>query len=282
VQGEAATALSRKKRNLLIGLLALAAASAIFIGRTSTKTLGAKATRPADTMRAFPRIILWAWERPESLAFINPRDAGIAFLARTIYLSGEKVIIRPRFQPLSFPEGASLIAVVRIESDHHLRPALAPGQRAQVVSSIAELAHSKPFAAIQIDFDALESEREFYRALLNDLRNNMPDSMKLSITALASWCIGDNWLDDLPVDEAVPMLFRMGADARSVSEFLKSNREFNAKPARHSLGISTDEPLDGLRPGRRVYVFNPHSWTKEEVTKTIEEVKQWQSTEQPD
>jgi Protein of unknown function (DUF3142) len=278
--GETDTVLSNRKRNLLIGLLVVAAVSAVIADRFGAKTLGAKGSPPADRMAGLPRIILWAWERPESLAFVNPQEVGVAFLAKTIYLTGERVLTRPRLQPVSFPEGASLIAVVRIESDPANAPALTPDQREQTVAAIAELARNKSFAAVQIDYDARQSEREFYRNLLNDLRSRLPDSTKLSITALASWCIGDNWLDDLPIDEAVPMLFRMGADSHTVSEFLRSGRDFSAEPSRHSLGISTDEPLANLPPGRRVYVFNPHSWTKEEVTKTVEEVKQWQSRKQ--
>lgn len=65
----------------------------------------------------FPKIILWAWERPEELRFIDPREVGVAFLARTIFLKGETIIVRPRLQPLSVPDQTALMAVVRIESD---------------------------------------------------------------------------------------------------------------------------------------------------------------------
>src|SRR5262245_16726699 len=48
-----------------------------------------------DPMSAFPATVLWAWERPESLGFIDARGVGVAFLARTLYLSGPEVIVRP-------------------------------------------------------------------------------------------------------------------------------------------------------------------------------------------
>ena len=63
---------------------------------------------------------------------------------------------------------------------------------------------------VQIDFDATLSERDAYRALIHDVRKRLGPATPLSITALASWCIGDDWLNGLPVDEAIPMLFRMG------------------------------------------------------------------------
>jgi len=51
----------------------------------------------SDRLENFPKTILWAWERPENLTFINPADVGVAFLARTIYLRGSEIIVRPRF-----------------------------------------------------------------------------------------------------------------------------------------------------------------------------------------
>src|SRR5687767_16011817 len=69
-----------------------------------------------------PAVILWAWERPEDLTFIDPQKTGVAFLAKTITLRGDKVLVRPRLQPLTLPEGAKTIAVVRIETDRSDSP----------------------------------------------------------------------------------------------------------------------------------------------------------------
>jgi hypothetical protein len=144
------------------------------------------------------------------------------------------------------------------------------------VAAIAKLTRNQRIAAVQIDFDALMSERAFYRDLLVDLRQAIPANVRLSITALASWCLGDNWLAGLPVDEAVPMLFRMGVDRRNASARLESGDDFSAAVARHSIGISTDEQVAPLPAGRRVYVFNPRSWTEADARKIVEEVQQWQ------
>ena len=62
------------------------------------------------------KVILWAWERPEDLTFINPEKVSVAFLAKTIYLRGDKVIVKPRLQPLKLAPGTKLTAVVRIET----------------------------------------------------------------------------------------------------------------------------------------------------------------------
>lgn len=216
-------------------------------------------------------MILWAWERREDLSFIDPREAGIAYLARTLYLEGDGVLIRPRLQPLMVPQGAVVIPVVRIETDPSAAPTLSARQRAEAVSAIAELAQSSP-VAIQIDFDARRSERGFYRALLTDLRTRLPRSIGLSITALASWCIYDDWIEDLPVDEAVPMLFRMGADSEQVATYLRRGGAFAPAISRGSIGVAIDEPIATAPAGRRVYVFSPHAWTRAQVARAIAEV----------
>lgn len=228
-----------------------------------------------DRMNDLPRVILWAWERPEDLRFINPQEIGVAFLAETITLRGDRTIIRPRLQPLALAPDTRRIAVARIETDKRARPLFSDEQRSRTVTELIRLAHGENVAAVQIDFDALTSERAFYRALLVDLRKQLPATTRLSITALASWCLGDNWIADLPIDEAVPMLFRMGADHENIQMRLKAGDDFSSLIARHSVGISTDEPLVAGFTSRRVYIFNPHPWSAESVEQITREVQQW-------
>jgi hypothetical protein len=120
---------------------------------------------------------------------------------------------------------------------------------------------------IQIDFDAAVSEREFYRSLLMDLRQTLPDDLPLSMTALASFCVGDRWLSDLPVDEAVPMIFRMGTDDRPIRNLLGGGSDFKEPLCRKSYGLALDEPLRmKFDDGRRFYVFNVRPWTAQDLT----------------
>ena len=88
----------------------------------------------------------------------------------------------------------------------------------------------------------------------------MAPGTPISITALASWCVGDDWLGDLPIDEAVPMLFRMGPVNQPYLHLAQSRGD--ARPeCRGALGVSIDEPrsVDAVR--RRIYIFNPRPWT---------------------
>ena len=219
--------------------------------------------RPADPLPGFPRVFLWAWERSENLEFLDPHAAGIAFLARTVWLGGAAVSVRPRLDPLRYPPGAVLMAVVRVEPrDSALPPA------EEVSAAIAEAAQIPGVRALQVDFDATLSQRSFYRDVLVRLRRRLPPSTPLSITALTSWCESDDWIAGLPVAEAVPMLFRMGPGERPA-------RTFRPPLCRSSAGVSLDEPLRQPPSAPRLYIFNPRPWTESTYRAALREVRQW-------
>lgn len=257
-----------------------------------------------------PAVIFWAWERPEDLRFLPPHQAGVAFLAKTIYLQppptdsaglSPSFSVRPRFQPLRIAVGTPLVAVIRMETPppprlsslQQNRSSLnvftySNAQRTLLASEIASTKSIPGVSAIQIDFDAPSSAHTFYAALLQDVRRKLPASLPLSITALASWCIGDPWLSQLPpgtVDEAIPMLFRMGTDAANVAKFLHANDDFPVAVCQSSLGLSTDETLShDLLTGtlssttfdpraKRVYIFAPRAWTQTAAHKTLQELQ---------
>jgi hypothetical protein len=223
--------------------------------------------RPADPLPGFPHVFLWAWERPENLEFLDPHATGVAFLARTVCLRGGNVSVRPRLQPLRYPPGAVLMAVVRVEpqtsdTDSNLPPA------ERVSAAIAEAAAIPGVRALQVDFDATLSQRAYYRELLADLRRRVPRSMPLSMTALTSWCESDGWIAGLPVVEAVPMLFRMGPGERPA-------RSFRPALCQSSAGVSVDEPLREPPSAARLYIFNPRPWTESTYRAALREVRKW-------
>src|SRR4051794_26042692 len=79
----------------------------------------------------FPHTILWAWERPEDLEFLDSQKFAIAFLAQTLVLKGGDVTFNPRRQPLNVLPEMKMIAVTRIESQKATGTptALSPTQR---------------------------------------------------------------------------------------------------------------------------------------------------------
>ena len=207
-------------------------------------------------MSALPRVTLWAWERREDLRTIDTRRFAVAWLDQTLTI-GLTVHAQPRRNILVFPSSASRIAVVRIEAPS--TAVLNNENRNDAIQAILVSARQPGIAALQIDFDATRSQRLFYRDLLIDLRRQMPANLPLSITALASWCSWDSWIHDLPIDEAVPMMFRMEPDHRrappSVDDF-----KIRETLCRTSIGVSTDEPWPSHLAGKRIYVFPDHGW----------------------
>lgn len=265
--------LSSKAIGAFIGVTMLLVSLAFGFTKTRSLINRRKAMTTPARLNQFPRVVLWVWERPVDLRFINPNETGVAFLARTIRIRSNEVIVRRRLQRLALPEHANVIAVVRVESDSMSKPDLSNGQSEGLAAAIAETAELPNVAAIQIDFDAAQSELSFYRNVILNVRRRLPESVGLSITALASWCADDVWLRDLQIDEAVPMLFRMGPDGKAIRNRVAAGEEFAAAQCRHSYGVSTDEPLDNLARARRLYVFNPDPWTETSVRTILESRK---------
>jgi hypothetical protein len=195
---------------------------------------------------------------------------GVAFLAQTLIVRNDAVDRAPRRNPLLVPPYTPLVAVTRIES--HDADALRRRRPATVetmASAIAATISLPRVRGVQIDFDAAESEREFYRALVVAVRHSVGPDVPLSITALASWCSQDRWMTGLPVDEAVPMLFRMGPMHAPYAGLARSPSTA-ATECRGALGTSLDEPLHVRSAGRRLYVFNAAPWTAASVTQARE------------
>lgn len=215
-----------------------------------------------------PNKFLWAWERPEDLQFIDPEQFGVAFLAQTIFLEKETVAPKPRRQPLEVSPGTYLIAVTRIETKKGTfdRPTFSNEMAAKVVNLVISTLELPDVKGVQIDFDAVVSERNFYRSMMQELRKQTPVNASLTMTSLASWCTGDAWFNDFPVDEAVPMVFEMGADSDKIKNFLRNGNDWNEPLCRGSYGISMEEGrFDGMKSGRRTYYFKRSAWAANDL-----------------
>ena len=106
--------------------------------------------------------------------------------------------------------------------------------------------------------------------MLAHLRESLPSGIPLGITALTLWCQGDNWMGGLPVNDAVPMLFRMGPG----DEFRGSG--FRGALCQASLGLSTDELPRTVPGGRRLFLFHPRPWTEETYRGALQIARKWQ------
>lgn len=210
-----------------------------------------------------PRRMIWAWERPEDLRFVDPEKAGIAFLAGTIRFSEESFEVMPRRQTLVFPTAAYRMPVVRLE-----RAALqAPRGTETQIRLAAETVASwcSGFSWVQVDYDATLAERPFYRRLLEELRRRLPAGTHLSATALASWCLGDPWFPVGLVDELVPMLFEMGPDEAGIRERVAHRPDFPVHACNSAVGLLAGDDLISSFPDRRIYLFSRALWKETDL-----------------
>jgi uncharacterized protein DUF3142 len=220
---------------------------------------------PAAFANLVPQRVLWAWEEPEDLHTL-PTNVGVAYLAET-YLLTDHITVLPRRQPFYPAPGAPLVAVVRIET----RPGFAdtPAMRLALAEHLAYYGTRRDIRALQLDFDATQSQQPFYRSVLALLRPQIPRTLPLSVTALVSWCGPHSWLHTLPIDEAVPMEFRMGGPRALAVAGTTRPYSITEPLCRSSLGLSTDEPwppsLSALNPSTRVYLFAPRPWRPAEL-----------------
>jgi hypothetical protein len=206
--------------------------------------------------------------------FLDTSDTGVAFLAATLTLRGEGVVLTPRHNPLTLPEGVSRVAVAHVETDRAEPPALSGGQLRRLVEALAEVSEELPQRVLQVDYEAAASQRVFFIDAVAALRRRLPGAA-ISVTALASWCFNESWTERLEADEVVPMLFRMGYDGRRVRAHFANGGDFRGVECRSSLGIATDELPDILPRGRRVYAFSPRRWTEESYEIVRTRINRW-------
>jgi hypothetical protein len=229
---------------------------------------------PAADRPVRPAPVLWAWERPEDLRFAGP-DVTIAVLAGSLTLSGDAVLAAPRRQPALLLPDQQRVAVIHVEIDRHKPLAWTAAQRQ--AAAAAALAYAGDLSAheVQLDFEVRESERQVLLDLAGDLRAGLGSDQRLSMTALASWCDTERWIEAAPVDEIVPMLFRMGPGGVALKQRLAEGGDFHDRRCRQAIGIATDTPPAGLPAGRRLYVFNPRRWNAADYATLIQETARW-------
>jgi hypothetical protein len=218
----------------------------------------------AGQARAQGTLVLWAWERPEDLRTAGP-NVEVAAMVGFVQLTGAGLWARGRRFPLRTAPGVRRTAVVHVQIDPAQPFTWTPALRARTAQTVLAYARTPGFQAVQIDFEVKESQRQVLLDLVQDVRAGLPATTPLSMNALVSWCETETWVSAAQVDEIVPMVFRMGAPGERLKARLAAGGDFANPRCRAAIGISTDTPLARIPGGRRVYVFNPHSWTPADI-----------------
>jgi hypothetical protein len=228
-----------------------------------------------------PPLVLWAWDRDDDLRFLDTRDTGVAFLAATLTLRGDGVVLTPRHNPLALPIGTSRVAVIHVDSDRAEPALLSAEELGRFVEALAVIGAEVPHRALQVDYEVLASQRTFLIDAIAALRRRLPQAA-ISVTALASWCLNESWTRRLAADEVVPMLFRMGYDGRRAWARFANGGDFGSAECRSSVGVATDELPPALPSGRRVYVFSPRRWNAEIYQMVRTRIRRWSHDQSSD
>jgi hypothetical protein len=230
---------------------------------------------PLPAAAAESQLLVWAWERPEDLRFL---PAGVEVAAETgfVELAGDKVLARARRFPLRM-KGEPSTAVVHVQIDRRGPLAWTAAQRAAAARAVLTLGGETWARTLQIDFEVRRSEHQILMDLLADVRAGLPRGVRLSMTAIASWCETETWLADAPVDEIAPMLFRMGPRGEAVKAALAAGGDFDRPECRKALAVSVDTPLQRAPAGRKVYLFSPRSWRASDFDRARKGIAAWAS-----
>ncbi|AEK61250.1 hypothetical protein CFU_1418 [Collimonas fungivorans Ter331] len=286
-------------KHCLSCLLLLAGSSALLAKTEPAKPAAAEAA-PAFASRqaalsALPPLMLWVGERPDDVRAwisgsarqatlkggadnqpapsIQEQRMGVAVLDTTILLRDGSASVRRRQQPLQLPpawyaqnrvqQKAPLVTIVHIDMARGARkPQLNEKQKKIIVNAVVAAAARSPSQVVQLDFEVMHSQKPFLADVVKRSRDALPANVALSITALASWCVGDAWLADLPADEVVPIAFRMSGDAGRMRDVLNQEGRFPRPECQPSLGLSLDEqPWPNKLRSQRLYLFNRNAWS---------------------
>jgi len=210
--------------------------------------------------------LLWMWDRPQLFSSL-PEGTGIAYLHATVRLSGAQSRTTWRQWPLRIAPGVTVVPLVHVALDNLAPSPLDDAQQQAIAAALAHAAAHSRSGWVQLDFEARRSQREAYVALLQRLQPMRERGVRLSATALASWCMDDAWLPAGLLDEIVPMYFRMGVDAAPIRRRLQATGAATVPACRDAAGLLLGEPSPALSGVKRRYVFHTGAWKKEDFEK---------------
>lgn len=217
---------------------------------------------PHPALAILPKKIIWAWPRPEDLRFL-PGNVGVAYVATSVNIENNQAYVYPRMHPLLVNPNTRIIPVVHVDASWRKPPTLNDEQLEAIVKELMYAATLGNSNTVQLDFEVRRSQQNFLKMIVTKARQTLPETTALSMTALASWCAGDDWLSKMPADEIVPMAFRMAAGDVAIRQLLAKQGHFKPENCQTAIGTALDEPIVTLdNTNIRRYYFSPKSWTQ--------------------
>lgn len=257
---------SRTARLALAGvILGVVFAAGALVARSRTASVAQAPASSSEVAASLAQGVAWIW--PDSN---GPRpSAGFreaAVLVESLVLRAQGVERASRTQPLLLPPNVRIVPVLHVEAAADAPSTFTPAQRDAIVAAAkrhVELAVAGA-GLLQLDFEAPARQREAYRELVATLRQALPPEVRLGVTALAHWCTQGDWLDRLPVDEVVPMLYRLGANPEEWrGRFVRNDATLARRCRGPALGFATNDPPPRalLARATRPYWFDESAWS---------------------
>lgn len=225
-----------------------------------------RAASSAEVTASLAHGVAWIWPDSNGPGGDSTHYGEAAVLVESLVLRAGSIERGGRTQPLALPAGVRLVPVVHVEAAADAPADLTPAQRDVIVA--AALRHAATATAgaglLQLDFEAPFRQHDTYRTLVAAIRKALPADVRLSVTALAHWCSQGDWLDRLPVDEVVPMLYRLGPHADDWRRRFAQNDAGLARRCRGpALGFATNDPPPTTLLARtiRPYWFDEAAWS---------------------
>jgi hypothetical protein len=224
---------------------------------------------PAEITASLGHGVAWIWPNSNGPQVVRSDAAPYleaAVLVESLILHARDVEHGGRMQPLVLPAGVGLVPVVHVEAGADAPADITPAQRDAVAAAVRRHAGTAAAGAgmLQLDFEAPARQRDAYRALVANVREALPAGVRLSVTALVHWCTQGDWLDRLPVDEVVPMLYRLGPRADDWRRrFVQNDAGLAHRCRGPALGFATNDPPPSalLARAARPYWFDEAAWS---------------------
>ena len=231
-------------KSLLLPFIAV-----LFAGSSAMASGAAQAMDMLDR----PTEFWWYWDRPAGQLPAPAPGVGAAVLVTHVIFSGQGYALQPRRSALRLPSGVATMPVVHVEVDPARPFGANVAQSDALCAAVLDAVRRGAATWVQLDFEARRSQRAFWQTAVQKIKADLPAGVRLSVTALASWCYEDRWIDAAPVDEIVPMYFRLKQARRGY--IVRSAAGVSEPRCATAYGVADDEPdWPVALPGRR-YLF---------------------------
>ncbi|MES1196170.1 MAG: hypothetical protein ABUL58_04410 [Steroidobacter sp.] len=203
--------------------------------------------------------IFWIWHGSDAPI----KAAELAVLFDSIQYSDGQLVVVPRRKQLLVSSTTLITPVVHVQIKQSIASASCKKIFETVEDSLLRAGQQSTSHWVQLDFEPMADQLEFYASLLKFLRERLDKKLKLSATIQAGWCTRSEVVSQFAADELVPMFFRMGKSGSGyVNRLQHDPLSFSVRCRSEGIGIAVQEPLPGniIRRYARRYWFNYSNW----------------------